>query len=234
MGETLSLGQPSFNRSVRVESRPERVSSDAGFLLGADALHASGIIDALSERLHDPRRQDRVEYDLATLLRSFVLMVVQGWGDQSDVERLRRDPLLAIASSQARGQAAAGQALASQPTFARFLDLLARPANQSAINTAAMTLAGQRLRATNGGQRLRRLTINVDGLPLVARGEQPGSAPNCHVGERVQYPLVGSCAETGDLLGALLRVGNTGRTEGVADLGSELIAQARAELADEV
>jgi len=65
LGKALALGQSSFNRG-----RPERVSSDAGLLLGADTLHASGIIEALSEGLHDPRRQDRVGHDLATLLPS--------------------------------------------------------------------------------------------------------------------------------------------------------------------
>ena len=234
MGETLSLARPSFNRSVRIETRPERVTGDAGFVLGADVLHASGLIDSLTDRLHDPRCPARLEYSLGTLLRSFLLMVMQGWGDQSDVERLRGDPLLAIASSSARGQAAAGQALASQPTFARLLDILAGADNQRVIDGAAMQLAGQRLRAANHGRRRRRITIDIDGLPLLAHGEQPGTAYNGHVGERVHYPLVASCAETGDLLGARLRAGNAGPAEGIAGWLTELIAAARTHLAETI
>lgn len=146
-------------------------------------------------------------------------MVVQGVGNHSDVERLRADPLLAITSSPARGQAAAGQALASQPTLARLLDILAGADNQVIIDGAAMQLAGQRLRAANHGRRRRRITIDIDGLPLLAHGEQPGSAYNGHVGERVYDPLVAPCAETGDLLGARL---------------TELVAAARSHLAETV
>ena len=43
MSETLSLFQPSFNRSVRVETRTERLSGGAGFLLlRASMVHCSG------------------------------------------------------------------------------------------------------------------------------------------------------------------------------------------------
>ena len=234
MGETLSLAQPAFNRSVHIETRPERVTSDAGFLLGADVLHTSGLISELTARLHEPRSPERIEYSLGTLIRSFVLMVMQGWGDQSDVERLRGDPLLAMASSEARGQAAAGQRLASQPTLARLLDILASEPNQAVMDGAAMELAGKRLRAANRGHRRARITIDIDGLPLTAHGEQPGSAYNGHVGERVHYPLVASCAQTGDLLGGRLRCGDASPAEGIANWLTELIAQARRHLAQRI
>jgi hypothetical protein len=38
---------------VHIETRPERVTSDAGFLLGGDVLHTSGLVSDLTARLHD-------------------------------------------------------------------------------------------------------------------------------------------------------------------------------------
>ena len=55
MGETLSLFGPSFNGSVRVETRSEHLSGDAGFLLLREVLDDTGFIDHLVGRLHDPR-----------------------------------------------------------------------------------------------------------------------------------------------------------------------------------
>lgn len=51
MCETLSLFQPSFNASLRVETRPERLSGDAGSLLLRDFLDETGLIDQLTIKL---------------------------------------------------------------------------------------------------------------------------------------------------------------------------------------
>ena len=207
MSKTLSLFEPSFNGSVRVETRAERLSGDAGFLLLREVLDDTGLIDHLVGRLHDPRCPERVVHSLPELLREAVAMIAQGWGDQSDAQRLRDDPLLALAGSDRRGVAAAGKTLASQSTFSRLLDLLAQPANQAVIDTAALELASRR-RADAGAPPAPVMTVDIDGLPLTAHGGQPGSDYNGHVGDRIHYPLIASCAETGDMLGGLLRPGN--------------------------
>ncbi|QGM22386.1 transposase [Spiribacter sp. 2438] len=171
MGETLSLFEPSFNGSVRVETRSERLSGDGGFLLLREVLDDTGLIDHLVGRLHDPRCPERVVHSLPELLREAVAMIAQGWGDQSDAQRLRDDPLLALAGSDRRGVAAAGKTLASQSTFSRLLDLLAQPCNQAVIDTAALELATRR-RAAAGAPPAPVMTVDVDGLPLAAPGAQ--------------------------------------------------------------
>ena len=44
MGEVLPMFMPSFNRSLVIEARPERLSSDAGAVLLRELLQRSGII----------------------------------------------------------------------------------------------------------------------------------------------------------------------------------------------
>ncbi|GEM_PF-1710611 len=69
MGETLPLFQPSFNKALQVEARPERLSADAGVLLQREALERTGLIEWLTQHLQDPRDPLRVWHPLRTLLR---------------------------------------------------------------------------------------------------------------------------------------------------------------------
>ena len=54
MPETLPQIQPSFNRSFRIETRPEQSSAETGALVQQEKLVRSWIIDWLNEFLHDP------------------------------------------------------------------------------------------------------------------------------------------------------------------------------------
>ena len=80
MGETLPLSKATFNSAIQVETRPERLSSDAGVYLQREALERTGIISWLTERLTDPRDPDRVKHPLSVLLRDSVSMMGQGLG----------------------------------------------------------------------------------------------------------------------------------------------------------
>jgi hypothetical protein len=233
MGDTLELFRPLCNGAVRVETRTEKLTGDAGFLLLREALDRTALIDHLAARLEDPRDPRRITHSLPALLRASVAMIAQGWGDQSDAARLHDDPVLAIAANDRSGVGAAADALASQATFSRCLDLLSREKNRAVLETAPLELAARRLRA-QGRKPLARITIDIDGLPLPVHGEQPGSAYNGHVRERIHYPLIASCAETGDLLAGLLRDGNAGPAQQAATWIPRIVQAARTALAPEV
>lgn len=70
MGETLPLFEPMCNGSVKVETRPEHLTGDAGFLLLREALDRTGLIDHLGEQLYDPRKPEYIEHTMSELLRS--------------------------------------------------------------------------------------------------------------------------------------------------------------------
>src|SRR5215213_7879418 len=126
MGETLPLFTTTFNASLLVEARPERLTGDAGAVLLREALERSRIIGWLTERLVDPRQPHLVTYPLADLLRTMLILFAQGWCDQDDADALRLDPALRLAVAGARGATplAEGNHLASQPTLSRL-----RPGN---------------------------------------------------------------------------------------------------------
>ena len=102
MPETLPQIRPSFNRSLSIETRPERLSADTGALAQREIMQRCGIIDWLIGRLHDPRHPGSIHYPLSDLLRTRLLLLGQGWRDQSDADRLRQDPSLRVASESRR------------------------------------------------------------------------------------------------------------------------------------
>ncbi len=152
MGETLSLFTTSFNRSLAVEARPDRLSRDAGAVLLREFLERTGLIAWLAERLADPRQLSLVTYTLADLLRTMLILFGQGWRDQDDADALRFDPALRLAATGQRGTTplAPEHHLASQPTLSRLLDMLSTEANRRVLREAVAEIAGRRLRAGRG------------------------------------------------------------------------------------
>lgn len=103
MGETLQPVTPRFNRSHRIESRRGRLTGDPGVVLLREILEGSGIVDWMSTRLNYPRRQEDVTHDIASLIRTNILLSAQGWRDHDDANALCHDPGFRLAASSAAG-----------------------------------------------------------------------------------------------------------------------------------
>ena len=198
----------SFNRSLQVEARDERLSGDGGAVLLREAMERSGIVADLADWLEDPRDPDLITYTPADLLRTRLLLMGQGWRHGQDVDRLRQDPALCVTATGQRGADTLDIALPSQSTVSRLDGILARPANNRQLSEALMALAIRRLKASRKGGRKRRLAIDIDGLPIAVAGRQPGSAFNGHYKARIYDPLIASVGATGDMLDACLRAGS--------------------------
>jgi hypothetical protein len=221
-----------FNRSIRLEARPERVSGDSGALLMRELTDRLGYPRLFERHLRDPRDPARVRHPFPELLRTTVLLLVQGWSDQSDVGLLRNDPALCLAVSSRRGQrplrGGAGpepEGLCSQPTLSRLLQDLALPENLSGMGTFLLDAAEVRwgLRA---GQRYRETTLDLDSLPREVFGRQPGSEWNGHYRMNCYHPLVVR-SEWGDYLGAKLRPGNVHTADGGLSFVLPILRRAR-------
>ncbi len=219
MGEEQgTLFRLDFNRSVRVEARPERLTSDAGAVLLRSLLGRLGFPALVRRHLQDLRNAGRVRHDFLELVLTQVLLLAQGWTDQRDADLLRADPALRLAVSRRRGTApvrggAAGAAsgLASQPTFSRLLAMLAGLRNRRGLS--ALLRAGAERRRGRHAPRLAEVTLDLDSLPVEVHGLQPGSAWNGHYGYRCYHPLVLRW-ELGDFLAAELREGNAHTAHG--------------------
>ena len=213
MGESLSTWTPSCNGAVRVELSGQRTTSDSGALLLREALDNSGVIEALEDNLVDLRNPLRVRHSLASQLRTLVLQRAMGWIDLSDTDSLRRDRLWQLACSDARGTMPLAQDRPSQATLSRLLTCLGRNDNIDVVHEGLLRLVLWRLTALKNGERPKQLTLDIDGLPIEVHGHQGGSAYHGLYGARIYSPLVASLAETGDMVGGLLREGNAGPAE---------------------
>lgn len=218
-----------FNRSLQVEGRPERLTGEAGALVLREVMERLQVVRRLTRRLQDPRDPQLVTHPLSELLRTNLLLLAQGWRDQDDADALRDDPALRLAVSDRRGDGPlelrpegsttknppVPYGLASQPTLSRLHGVLSTEANRSVLGDALLDVAAARIRAKHKrGKRLPEATIDVDSLPIEVEGHQPQSEYNGHYHARIYHPLVVSLAETGDLIAVRLRPGTAHTADG--------------------
>ena len=213
MGETLTTWSPSCNGSVNVQLSGDATTSDAGALLLREALDRSGVIEAMEDHLVDPRDPLRVRHSLTSQLRAIVLQRAMGWYDLDDTGTLQQDPVWQLACNDARGLTPRGQARPSQATLSRLLGCLGSDDNIDIVHEGLLRLAIWRYRSLSPTHRPRQVTLDIDGLPIEVFGHQGGSAYNGHAKARIYSPLIASLAESGDMVGGLLREGNAGPAE---------------------
>src|SRR5215212_5753492 len=158
MGEEQgTLFSPEYIRSIRVEARPEKLTSDTGALVMREVMDRLGYSKLFARHLTDPRVPGRVKHPQTELLRTALLLLAQGWSEQSDVEFLREDPAIRTAVSNRRGQwplrEAVGrepEGLCSQPTLSRLHQDLGTRQNRAGLH--AVMLDGAELRLHPRGQ----------------------------------------------------------------------------------
>ena len=243
MGEQYQFEGPGFNRSIRIEARGERQSSDSGALAVREVLEKLKLSEWLKRRLDDPRQADLVTHPTLELLNTYLLLQAQGWHDEDDADRLRDDPVLRLAVSTRRGQAplrpvAAGSqtpdGLASQPTLSRMLAWLSTETNRAVLSNSLMVTAGRRIRSENHGHRLRYETLDVDSLPIEVFGDQPASQFNGHYGATVYHPLVATLGTQRDVVGVMLRAGAVHTAEDALPFILERVEWIKREVAQRV
>ena len=241
MGEILKDFALKFNGSIRLEAREERLTAEAGALLLREVDERLGLSRWLVERLKDPREQARVTHPLEELVRTHLLLLGQGWRDQDDADELRQDGALRLGVSERKStgpleqQEAAPQGLASQPTLSRTVGILAGEDNRQVLREGLVWGTGRRLRATQPqGRKLKRVTVDVDSLPVEVHGQQPGSAYNGHYHTRIDHPLVALLAESGDLLDVQLREGQVHTANGALEFIEPLLERVEQHISQEV
>jgi hypothetical protein len=115
-------------------------SSDSGLLLLREVAVRTGLIGRFACYFHDHRRPERIEHTVEQLLGQRVLGQALGYEDLNDHDRLRDDPLLALAAGKSdlagaeRRQARdRGHALAGRSTLNRLERTAAEPSRYHRI-----------------------------------------------------------------------------------------------------
>ncbi|HEX6367852.1 MAG TPA: IS1380 family transposase [Longimicrobium sp.] len=232
MGEEQgTLFSPEYNRSIQVEARSEKLTSDAGALLMREVMERLGYSELFAQHLTDPRVAERVTHPQIELMRTALLLLAQGWSGQADVGLVQADPAFRTAVSSRRGQRPLREAtgreaegLCSQPTLSRLHQDLGMQANREGLRSVLLKGAERRMQRQT---RQRETTLDLDSVPYEVFGHQPGSARNGHYGMRCYHPLV-MRSEEGDYLAAKLRPGNVHTADGGLQFALPILRQAQA------
>ena len=135
MGEAQgTLFEPEFNRSIKVQTSDQRITSHAGAVLLRELDHQLGLVESLGEQLTDPRNPDKIRYIATELVRERIYALALDSANQDDLDRLAHDPAMRMATWDRPGEDVLEQRLASQPTQSRLIDWLANfPENREAV-----------------------------------------------------------------------------------------------------
>ena len=222
----------SFNRSIRIGSRRDRITGDSGALTGRELLGRSRVVRFLAKRLPDKRDGRRIRHSQRRLARTLLLLAGQGRREHSDATELRDDPALRLATSDRAGTAPLGKGgrLPSQPTLSRRVAAWSEKEGVEVLREGLQRLAGWRLKAMGGWRRPKTLVIDIDSLPVEVHGEQPGSAWNGYYHRRVYHPIVAAAGETGDILDLRLREGQVHTADGGLEFVLEVLERAELHL----
>jgi hypothetical protein len=210
-------------------------------LLLREADHRLGITESLANRLQDPRRDDRIRYQLVELLRERIYALAAGYSAQDDADRMAHDPAMKLAAWNRPGEQPLNERMASQPTQSRLIDILSdESGNRYALRDALADACERHLRAEGGDHAARKITIDIDSFPIEVHGNQPGAAYNGHYRDTVYHPLVASYSVAGDydsmheghrlgngFLHAILRQGQVHTAQGVTRFVKEAVQKGK-------
>lgn len=178
-----------------------RLTSDGGLLWLEKMDEELGLCEAISECVPEWRRR-KGRHSLASLVRQRVFQIACGYEDQNDSDSLREDPLLKVVCGSLPES---GADLASQPTISR----LENAATRRSCHRIAQALLGLYLKERGKDGAPKKVLLDFDATADPTHGDQEGSYYHGYYEQHIYHPLVVFDGESGHLIGALLRRGNT-------------------------
>jgi hypothetical protein len=178
-----------------------RLTSDGGLLWLEKMDEELGLCQAISECVPEWRRR-KGRHSLASLVRQRVFQIACGYEDQNDSDSLREDPLLKVVCGSLPES---GADLASQPTISR----LENAATRRSCHRIAQALLGLYLRERGKDGAPKKVLLDFDATADPTHGDQEGSYYHGYYEHHIYHPLVVFDGQSGHLVTALLRAGNT-------------------------
>jgi hypothetical protein len=197
-----------------------RLTSDGGLPWLEQAERALGLCVALAAQIPDWRRGS-VRHPLPTLIRQRVFQIACGYEDQDDADTLRTDPLLKLVCGRLPET---DPDLASQPTLSR----LENAVDRKSCYRLAVALGEIYLRERERAGVPTHLVLDLDGTDDPTHGQQEGSAYHGYYRQHMYHPLLIFDGETGHLITAVLRPGNTHGSTGVVAVLKRVVRTIRA------
>jgi hypothetical protein len=236
MGDSHSTAiSPSFNGSLKVEGRSEKLTCHAGLVLLREMDERLGLTASLASKLVDRRSPDRIQHSLTQMLRTATYAMAIDSAQAAAAADMGDDAVFKIATCDKKGLSMLDDdaAVASQPTLSRLFAQLSSEENLSHLRTALFDSAVRAVHAAEG-KKLDQVTLDIDSYPIPVHGHQAGSEHNGYYRTRCYHPLGVMLGETGHWLNLELRPGAVHTANGAEEMLEPLIDRAKVELSDNV
>jgi hypothetical protein len=178
-----------------------RLTSDGGLTWLAEADEELGVCEALAEHIPEWRTR-RGRHSKLSLLKQRVFQIACGYEDQNDSNFLRSDPLLKVVCG---ALPESGEDLASQPTICRMENAV----GGRACYRMARALTEVYIASRGKESAPEKILLDFDATDDPTHGDQEESYYHGYFKEYIYHPLLVFDGDTGQLITALLRAGNT-------------------------
>jgi hypothetical protein len=199
-----------------------RLTSDGGLLWLAKMDAELGLCETMAANVPEWRRGASVRHSLLALVRQRVYQVACGYEDQNDANSLRAEPLLKLACGSLPET---GEDLASQPTISRMENA---PGARACYRIAA-ALGEIYIEQRAKGGVPERILLDFDSTDDPTHGEQEGSYYHGYYhgyyGQHMYHPLLVFDGESGQLVTAVLRPGNTHASSSAVAILKRVVAR---------
>jgi hypothetical protein len=196
-----------------------RLTSDGGLGWLARMDSEMGLCQALSECVPEWRTR-KGRHTLVALVKQRVYQIACGYEDQNDSNYLREDPLLKVVCGSLPESEAE---LASQPTISR----LENAADARCCHRIAEVLFELYLKERGKDGAPGKILLDFDSTDDPTHGDQEGSYYHGYYGQHIYHPLLVFDGESGHLITALLRAGNTHGSHSAVALLKRIVARLR-------
>jgi hypothetical protein len=199
--------RPEFNRSVRIDFKGAKITSDTGVLMLREVDERFDIIGPMEDDIVDSRSPRHTRHSIVQMIRQRVYQIAAGYEDCNDADHLRIDPALRLAIDKGHDPGA-GQSMLSRLENG----ILGNAAGLASLDEALLRSSDEIL----WNQDRRRLIIDLDSTEDPAYGDQENVAYNGHFGKNCFHPLFCFTSD-GACLGSVLRPGNVHSADGTVD-----------------
>jgi Transposase DDE domain group 1 len=178
-----------------------RITSDGGLVWLAEMDSEMSLCEAVAKHVPEWRKR-RGRHCLLSLVRQRVFQIACGYEDQNDSNTLREDPLFKLSCGSLPES---GEDLASQPTICR----MENAATRRSCYQIAQVLFELYLRDREKDGPPDKVLLDFDATDDPTHGDQEGSYYHGYFEQHMYHPLLVFDGQTGHLITALLRAGNT-------------------------
>ena len=178
-----------------------RLTSDGGLSWLAKMDSEMGLSEMISECVPEWRTR-RGRHTMLALVKQRLYLIAWGYEDQNDSDSLREDPLLKVVCGSLPES---GADLASQPTICR----LENAATRRSCYRIAEVLFEIYLQERGKDGAPKKVLLDFDSTDDPTHGDQEGSYYHGYYKQHMYHPLLVFDGESGHLITALLRAGNT-------------------------